>query len=140
MEKTPYLCTRLTEVRALSSVGLERLPYKQRVGGSNPSAPTKKSAIIRLRIFLYPYHIRVPRWLAPPSTLLTLLAETQICVSTLRRHRIGVSRKQNIVPCRQNVLSRISLPVVPRKASWCHSRTARTGFAIFPTCGLWQRR
>ena|GEM_PF-3250568 len=51
MKKTPYLCTRLTEVRALSSVGLERLPYKQRVGGSNPSAPTKKSAIIRLRIF-----------------------------------------------------------------------------------------
>ena len=28
------------ENRALSSVGLEHLPYKQRVGGSNPSAPT----------------------------------------------------------------------------------------------------
>ena len=27
--------------RALSSVGSERLPYKQRVGGSNPSAPTR---------------------------------------------------------------------------------------------------
>ena len=26
--------------RALSSAGSERLPYKQRVGGSNPSAPT----------------------------------------------------------------------------------------------------
>ena len=25
---------------ALSSAGSERLPYKQRVGGSNPSAPT----------------------------------------------------------------------------------------------------
>ena len=25
-----------------SSVGLEHLPYKQRVGGSTPSAPTKK--------------------------------------------------------------------------------------------------
>ena len=36
----PYLCTRLRQVRALSSVGLEHLPYKQRVGGSNPSAPT----------------------------------------------------------------------------------------------------
>ncbi len=45
-EKSNYLCTRLQEVRALSSVGLERLPYKQRVGGSNPSAPTKKSRII----------------------------------------------------------------------------------------------
>ena len=29
--------------RALSSAGSERLPYKQRVGGSNPSAPTKFS-------------------------------------------------------------------------------------------------
>ena len=28
---------------ALSSAGSERLPYKQRVGGSNPSAPTKKA-------------------------------------------------------------------------------------------------
>ena len=28
-------------MRALSSAGLERLPYKQRVGGSNPSAPTE---------------------------------------------------------------------------------------------------
>ena len=28
--------------RALSSAGSERLPYKQRVGGSNPSAPTLK--------------------------------------------------------------------------------------------------
>ncbi len=31
----------LTKIWALSSVGLERLPYKQRVGGSNPSAPTR---------------------------------------------------------------------------------------------------
>ena len=28
--------------REHSSVGLERLPYKQRVGGSTPSAPTRK--------------------------------------------------------------------------------------------------
>ena len=27
----------------LSSAGSEHLPYKQRVGGSNPSAPTKRS-------------------------------------------------------------------------------------------------
>ena len=51
--KTYYLCTRNTETRlakrgrtlqkahwTLSSAGSERLPYKQRVGGSNPSAPT----------------------------------------------------------------------------------------------------
>ena len=33
----------LRQARALSSVGLEHLPYKQRVGGSTPSAPTKES-------------------------------------------------------------------------------------------------
>ena len=39
-KKTPYLCTRLQKARAFSSAGLEHLPYKQRVGGSNPSTPT----------------------------------------------------------------------------------------------------
>ena len=31
--------------REHSSVGLEHLPYKQRVGGSTPSAPTKKEVL-----------------------------------------------------------------------------------------------
>ena len=31
----------LTRTRAFSSAGLEHLPYKQRVGGSNPSTPTQ---------------------------------------------------------------------------------------------------
>jgi hypothetical protein len=31
-------------LRELSSAGSEHLPYKQRVGGSIPSAPTQKSA------------------------------------------------------------------------------------------------
>ena len=30
-------------LRELSSAGSERLPYKQRVGGSNPSAPTTEN-------------------------------------------------------------------------------------------------
>ena len=34
--------TQSQKLRALSSAGSERLPYKQRVGGSNPSAPTPK--------------------------------------------------------------------------------------------------
>ncbi len=33
----------ITQERELSSAGSEHLPYKQRVGGSNPSAPTLKS-------------------------------------------------------------------------------------------------
>ena len=30
------------KMRAFSSAGSEHLPYKQRVGGSNPSTPTRK--------------------------------------------------------------------------------------------------
>ena len=30
-------------IRAFSSAGLEHLPYKQRVGGSNPSTPTTET-------------------------------------------------------------------------------------------------
>ena len=33
--------------RSLSSAGSERLPYKQRVGGSNPSATTKKNIVLQ---------------------------------------------------------------------------------------------
>jgi hypothetical protein len=36
--------------RELSSAGSEHLPYKQRVGGSNPSAPTK--SLRNLGLFL----------------------------------------------------------------------------------------
>ncbi len=35
--------------REHSSVGLEHLPYKQRVGGSTPSAPTNENAFLRCR-------------------------------------------------------------------------------------------
>ena len=41
--------------REHSSVGLEHLPYKQRVGGSTPSAPTKSLAVI-LRGFYFVYY------------------------------------------------------------------------------------
>ena len=41
--------------RGLSSVGLEHLPYKQRVGGSTPSAPTvlKPYKQITYKVFLF---------------------------------------------------------------------------------------
>ena len=34
-------------LRAFSSAGSERLPYKQRVGGSNPSTPTNYDIVFR---------------------------------------------------------------------------------------------
>ena len=38
-------------LRAFSSAGSEHLPYKQRVGGSNPSTPTKIRSLSRLLIY-----------------------------------------------------------------------------------------
>ena len=38
-----YICIRNQATRALSSAGSEHLVYTQRVGGSNPSAPTIKT-------------------------------------------------------------------------------------------------
>ena len=43
--KKQYLCIAFQNdggFRAFSSAGSEHLPYKQRVGGSNPSTPTKR--------------------------------------------------------------------------------------------------
>ena len=54
----PYLCNRLRKARAFSSAGLEHLPYKQRVGGSNPSTPTGVFPVISSEVagfFLFIY-------------------------------------------------------------------------------------
>ena len=40
IQKIHYICIRNQATRALSSAGSEHLVYTQRVGGSNPSAPT----------------------------------------------------------------------------------------------------
>ena len=52
----------------LSSVGSERLPYKQRVGGSNPSAPTPKAFHESERLFSY-IHLPSFRLYPPPSQI-----------------------------------------------------------------------
>ena len=38
--------------REFSSAGLEHLPYKQRVGGSNPSTPTKSRRLLVVFFFV----------------------------------------------------------------------------------------
>ena len=43
VSENPLPLHSLSEMRAFSSAGSEHLPYKQRVGGSNPSTPTKLS-------------------------------------------------------------------------------------------------
>ena len=53
IENFAYLCNAQAIFRELSSVGSERLPYKQRVGGSNPSAPTPEAFHESERLFSY---------------------------------------------------------------------------------------
>ena len=59
--------------RALSSVGSERLPYKQRVGGSNPSAPTKRRRILSFSSFFIIYwqrcNSRIKHYCLPVNVL-----------------------------------------------------------------------
>lgn len=50
-----YICTRNSAKGELSSVGSERLPYKQEVCGSNPLVPTNENqtvAGVRLSFFM----------------------------------------------------------------------------------------
>jgi hypothetical protein len=42
----PYIFAIAFKKRAISSVGLEHLPYKQGVVGSNPSSPTKQKGVV----------------------------------------------------------------------------------------------
>jgi hypothetical protein len=47
--------------RELSSAGSEHLPYKQRVGGSNPSAPTERQPLTKSFVsgfFICTFHLR----------------------------------------------------------------------------------
>ena len=44
---------RFLKERAFSSAGSEHLPYKQRVGGSNPSTPTPKTSTFPTLRFFY---------------------------------------------------------------------------------------
>ena len=47
-----YLCIAFGTKRAFSSAGSEHLPYKQRVGGSNPSTPTTRRTTCRSPFFV----------------------------------------------------------------------------------------
>ena len=55
MKNIAYLCNAFRKQRELSSAGSERLPYKQRVGGSNPSAPTEKRDDFKIVSFFFVY-------------------------------------------------------------------------------------
>ena len=58
-EKSSTFASQLSD-RAFSSAGSEHLPYKQRVGGSNPSTPTTQETRLTSRVFFYPHTQKSP--------------------------------------------------------------------------------
>ena len=48
MKNSRTFASLLKKPRAFSSAGLEHLPYKQRVGGSNPSTPTDNLKVLQV--------------------------------------------------------------------------------------------
>ena len=61
LEKQIFLFTFASHLktRAFSSAGLEHLPYKQRVGGSNPSTPTGVFPVISSEVAGFFVYIRL---------------------------------------------------------------------------------
>ena len=67
-------------MREFSSAGLEHLPYKQRVGGSNPSTPTKLRPLFS-GLFLCSLTNSVSRWrLGRLICVLLLFATANLCL------------------------------------------------------------
>ena len=95
-KKCLYLCNRLRQAtRALSSAGLEHLPYKQRVGGSNPSAPTRARDISTAGVFF-------------AFTAFRAVAGS-VAAGGSRWHENGSVRKAGCNPC-YNRVKTLSLP------------------------------
>ena len=67
MKNFVYLCTAQAKNWEFSSAGSEHLPYKQRVGGSNPSTPTKTKSGHFDRFFCFCEYIYIPSPLSPPN-------------------------------------------------------------------------
>ena len=70
--------------REFSSAGLEHLPYKQRVGGSNPSTPTKQDHSIRVVFSFVFVDGFVSRWrLGRLICVRLLFAVANLCLSLI---------------------------------------------------------
>ena len=80
-----FFCPRFQKAVSLSSAGLEHLPYKQRVGGSNPSAPTTKEFQNILGLFFVKYQ------------KITLIAVNWLSPSVLGRLHLGNENKSKFI-------------------------------------------
>ena len=76
--------------RELSSAGSEHLPYKQRVGGSNPSAPTEKRLKRNLRPFFYA--LCLPPHFLCYQAFVNILGDQVIQIVTVRMRILSFMR------------------------------------------------
>ena len=111
--KNTYLCIAFrNKARAFSSAGLEHLPYKQRVGGSNPSTPTtqKSRNLTWLRDFFLAKEVGntggLVGWtnrnyptsrtcLTSPTGPTGLTSPTTPNIKQINKHQYGKSSKRN---------------------------------------------
>ena len=85
----------LTRARAFSSAGLEHLPYKQRVGGSNPSTPTPKTCYHTIAgLFHLPPPQRRKQVKKDISTCITCIY-TILLLPFLYKTKMNISAKGN---------------------------------------------
>ncbi len=88
--KTTVWVRKKEKYREISSVGSEHLPYKQGVGGSNPSSPTAESLTKFVRLFsfyiVYPDHMYFTYILYSKSTDSFYKGSTQNVQERLKRH------------------------------------------------------
>ena len=117
----PYLCNRLRKARAFSSAGLEHLPYKQRVGGSNPSTPTgvfPRGSVFgqTAGIFFCPYvnlnHLFRIHILLKKSVIRTLYMHyksfEQLIINTLLVNAFPISLKSILTTAQDNLTRRLT--------------------------------
>ena len=136
-----YLCSPKPFIRELSSAGSEHLPYKQRVGGSNPSAPTKQTKAVSddcFFSFILSYLKSSP---TPPLQRRGLLYQNAMlcrnrCAATsCQKHRLV---RAPTASGRERRAQRCSIPnfLKPIKKG---KKVSRNRHLLFLWCGRWAR-
>ncbi len=95
--------------REFSSAGSEHLPYKQRVGGSNPSTPTRKWREIGIIQSLFCFYMCQKTCFLPHST------KNQLAVARSRHSLRDLTKLELIVRLRE--LKDIHFKGIPASAS-----------------------
>ncbi len=106
--------------REHSSVGLEHLPYKQRVGGSTPSAPTKSLSVIWKAFFVH-------RHIQNRKQQLPIIQQDTEYACRQRGARIFC---KSLCDCTLDATKNRRTSLVGRSGCRLHCRLLMTGYAV----------